>query len=326
MGSATAPCEIVRKVLPRVTLDDLFKRIDDYRRVLLQKKGQKAAAKHPGTVALADELRASPLTMNIEARMLKLYKSAEILNGFEVEARYGSPTGNVSKSDSYDLRLYAEHQAYGFPFHAATTSHGEEPERVRAWTDVCKVTAEVGSPLPLAGCSAYRVPPSLRPRYAALDYRDSGCGATPDPYYGLSFFHFADALKQRATFTLGDSWDAFSEQEDSVFTLDTLELMLLKAAALNEKKLISHLARRANLGPSDLLPIFANLLDEELANAPYKAGDQYIELQIFGPIAFTDIQSVNLSRAEIKHEALPKARHELDPASILQSPTWNLVA
>jgi hypothetical protein len=288
----------------------------------LANKGLPAATVREFARALKSHLQQSPLTQNVKAAVLPTYRGMRLLNGFEVAAMRGKAqgVGSIGTGELFKERLYAEHLGFGYPYPQDSTLPKEREDVPRdTWTE-----GEVGAfdehddtPTQAA------VPPELRPRYGALDYRNSGQGATPHAdFYGRSFFVLKTDVKKRATYTLGDSFNAFSEDaapHQKVFTYDNLDLLIVKAFYTPDgQKLISYLAERAGAAAIKELG-FTTL-------GGYTVADQYIETQIFGDIRLDqDVQELVLSKAELAAlgisdlKALPKI------VPILAHVSWRLI-
>lgn len=265
-------------------------------------------------------LQQSPLTQNVKAAVLPTYNGNRLLNGFEVAALRGASqdVGNIGTDELKNERLYAENIGLGYPF-------PEEAEVPEEREDVERGEWGVGQ---LEGLETDLnptdpvVPPSLRPKYGALDYRNSGQGATPhQEHYGLSYFLFKSDVKKRCTYTLGDTFDAFSEG-NKLFSYDNLDLLIIAAFySADGGKLIAHLARRA--GANELLEQYGN-------TSGYDAADQYIDTQIYGDVDLRkDVTELVLSRRELNAMGI-RSKKDLAPKSlahripILRKVRWRL--
>lgn len=318
-----------RRPLPRLTPTAWQERI---RRFAAQRAqtAQQTAQSLPLLRALADCLRASPLTLNLRAATLRQLQPPHLLNAFEIEQAQGRLASNISEPEWYDLRLYAEHYWFGFPYHRARSSRQHPVAAVRQWWDKSQLARHLGEPDQLAQHSAYAVEPALRPRYAALDYRDSLRGATPDDYYGHSFLRlrcrdFAPLM----TCTLGDTWElaAAPGPDDALYAFLSLELLVLAAlqARPPEPKLIAHLLRRSGIAPSDLPPALRHPGHAEYAQADYARGDRYVEVQLHSALPLTAVEAVGIARSEGLSRDLARLRAELDPTDLLADAEWILL-
>ena len=334
----TTPVTFELRPRPEMTIARLLERLMAFDAELAAR-----AAKFADTPigAAAAMLAASPLTINFLSSDLK-NRIPEFLNGYQVEARYGKIPENIAikstKADdkNYDLRMNAEHVGFGYPFDRATNSQDTELDAVRCWTDDCRIGAKQGVLVePYAATvnllsllhKPHRrtVHPDLRPKYGALDFRDSGRGAAPDDFYGLSYFRMKDAVKQRATFTLGDSWNAVTEEGDTVVTLRGLALMLAQAIKMggdDYKALLSHLARRVRETEDTFKPAWYS--EAHSAN-PYKEGEPYIEAQILGELSFDDcLEGIYISKKESGATDLQDAKTKIDPDGKFAKYKWVL--
>lgn len=315
-----------RRALPAMDRELLRRRVAAFDSLMRAR-----APSDPVIRRLAESLRAAPLTVNFRAGALRGYHADGLLNAFQIERQHGRRCGNIVEPEWYDLRLYAEHYWFGFPYHCGRTSRGHRVEYVREWTDECRLSCDVTAPVSVTGYSAFDVDPRQRPRYAALDYRGSSVGATPDDYYGRSSMVLADRLKRESTtFTLGDTWEAVAVPcpDGALYTYGSLEQLVADALSLEieEKKLISHLVRRAEMEAGELPPAVRRCYDPQLARAGYARGDLYVEAQLFEDVRFTDVESVRLSRSELGHDDLGRARAELDPHERLREAAWEITA
>lgn len=243
--------------------------------VLLKNKAQE----------LLPQLKASPLTINVRVSDMVKWDTPQVLNGFEVAARRGSSqgVGNVGDADKLKKRYHYEHVAFGFPTPYDSDLEGNELA-ANTWGD-----GELGESA-MSGQEEASVAPVLRPRYGALDFRSSGKGATPDPkWYGQSFLELEDDVKQKSTYTLGDTWDVMEEEYDfpKIFTFNNLDLLLMAALLNSDKSIAQDLQKLTD--------------DSEEALSEYAEGQPYIEAQIHQPISFaSNVKQITVSRSELQ--------------------------
>jgi hypothetical protein len=318
-----------RRPLPRLSLAAYQERILRFA-AQRERAAERAVAQLPILRPLADCLRASPLTINLRAAGLRHFQPPQLLNAFEIEQAQGRLASNISEPEWYDLRLWAEHYWFGFPYHRAQTSRKHAATAVREWWAGSQLARHLDEPDRLPQHSAYAVEPQLRPRYAALDYRDSQRGATPDDYYGYSFLRLrAVDLAPLMTCTLGDTWElaAAPHPDDELYTFSSLELLLLAAlqARPPEPKLIAHLLRRCGLAPDELPPALRHPLHAHYAAADYARGDRYVEVQLHSALPLAAVEAVCIARSEQSSRDLARLRAELDPAGLLAAAEWILL-
>lgn len=244
---------------------------------------------------LTNLLKLAPLTINVRVSDLAKYTSPEVLNGFEVMAKRGGDhtgVGNIS-DDKLKKRYYYEHQTFGFPYPYADTKDIFKGDSGAAETPQDSWGAGHMGPSALDGKKPKytNADPSLRPRYGALDFRNSGKGATPDPkWYGTSYIELKNAVKSNCTFSLGDTWDIdLDHKKDAIPVLVTagnLDLIIIKM--MNEDSENPALTDLDNRDKSS----------GKVSN--YEEGPAYIEAQIHQPILFSkDVNHIYLSLGEL---------------------------
>jgi Protein of unknown function (DUF3626) len=239
--------------------------------------------------ALTLTLQQSPLTINFKLTDFRNYQKSKILSGFQLPGQ----VGNVNTPEKQAERIAVENKLFGYSW-PQTRMNPEK--KYQGWNQDSVMCTASSKTVESSFFQKIVDSIELRPKYCALDYRDSGKGATPNgASYGFSFFHLKDELKRtRCTFTYGDSWDVVNEDVNefpNLFSYDALDLLLMRAAALGpDKKLLQHLCRRSN----------KRYETEQAIVQGYEDSDTYIEAQLHGKVSLkTDVLQVNISRAEV---------------------------
>lgn len=119
---------------------------------------------------LVSEIDKAKLTMNFSLDKLFKYTCPQILNAMQAMKIFQIKTNNTSDETLIKQRLAQEETLFGIAQNESNTR--------------------------------------IRPLYAALNVGGSKYGASARNDYGMSYFILSDALKQKCTITLGDSFNA----------------------------------------------------------------------------------------------------------------------
>jgi hypothetical protein len=186
---------------------------------------------------LGEKILAAPLTCNFALDTLFKYSAPQMVNAFELKAKLGTSVQNI-EGDLEKERREKEEQLFKF----------EDS-----------------------------IHPRLRPRYAALNFHGHAYGAAARNDYGLSHMVLNPAVKERATFTCGDTFDtdrAYSLNRDGVEAM--LRVMASQSYMFGENK---------------------KLLEDGI----YKPGDVYFDTQIHQDLDIRkDVDEINISTVEMK--------------------------
>jgi hypothetical protein len=197
---------------------------------------------------LYDKIMGASITINFPIDKLFNYRTPQVLNAFEVAERTGQQSNNI-QGGLEDERRQAEEKHFGIP------------------------------------ARGVNVNPRIRPRYAALNFKNHPSGATARSDYGLSFMMLSDALRQHCTLTIGDSFDAPDTDYGTAFPYTRDGVRALVMAIHN-------------------LPF--GVKDETLTgDGPYSPSDSYIEVQIHQDIDIrSDVLGIMVSKVEMRLFAL----------------------
>jgi hypothetical protein len=206
---------------------------------------------------LATKIKQAKITMNIPLDKLFNLRSPRILNGFEVKEKLNVDSPNIV-GELAQQRVEAEHQMFGLPEEA------------------------------IAG--------RIRPRYAALNFKNHPTGAAARNDYGLSYFVLSDALKAKCTVTIGDTFDRPSADAwgkavsyGSVFTLSE--------AGINA--MVKTIFALKQAGNSEM--------DSLINGADYKPNDNYFDVQIHDDVDVrTSGEQIWISRLEMAMFNVPE--------------------
>ncbi|MFL5384110.1 MAG: DUF3626 domain-containing protein [Longimicrobiaceae bacterium] len=190
--------------------------------------------------ALADRIWAGHITINFSLDKLFSYRAPRILNAFEVQALTGSATNNISGRLEEERRKAEKH-------------HFGIDDRIA-------------------------VKPRIRPRYAALNYKDHPTGAAARNDYGLSYMVLSNAIRPACTITIGDTFDVIGTELDGAFPFTQEGVLRLAQAAVASDS-------AGELGSS----------------AGYTAGDIYLDVQIHDDVDIRrNVERIYVSTLEMQ--------------------------
>ncbi|MCG8699931.1 MAG: DUF3626 domain-containing protein [Bacteroidales bacterium] len=147
--------------------------------------GERLHTHKPRATGLIAKMKTAKVTFNFDYGKTSNWKKPQMLNSFEVLKNYNVMAGNLK--DNVDTRDEIENQQFGIPrgMNENIAKIDDDKEKAKALNK--------------------KVPPNLRPKYAALNFAGYNQGAAPSKYYGMSHMIFANTIKARCTITGGDS-------------------------------------------------------------------------------------------------------------------------
>lgn len=134
---------------------------------------------------LIQKMNAARVTFNFNYSTTNKWTMPRMLNSFEVLKHHDVMSGNldgyVKNRDEVESKQFGIRRGIDHDLEQITS----DKEKAKKLND--------------------KVPPDLRPKYAALNFAGYSQGAAPSKYYGYSHMQFKNAIKERCTITGGDS-------------------------------------------------------------------------------------------------------------------------
>lgn len=205
-----------------------------------------------------------------------------MLNSFEVLKHNDKMSGNLK--DNVDTRDEIEHEQFGIPsgMNAHIAKIADDKEKAKALNQ--------------------KVPPELRPKYAALNFAGYHQGAAPSKYYGSSHMQFKNKIKARCTITGGDSLGAAGGMAGLAFPLteDGIKGLVEYCSRIEKKDSV----KWNSLDTQGQKQIYRK---DETEN-PNNPDWNFIEVQIHGDVVYElDIAKIVIARSELNGVSVKQA-------------------
>jgi hypothetical protein len=187
------------------------------------------------------------ITINFALDKLFKYGVPRILNAFEVK-ELGHQTNNIHGKLEQE-RLAAEEHHFGMASGLPDSEVVDQPV----------------------------VEPRLRPRYAAINYKNHPYGAAARNDYGLSHMVLSKGIRPFCTITIGDSFDVMGTDVDGAFPYTESGVLKLAETVVGEMS-----------------------AEEFESMAAYKAGDGYLDVQIHADVDLREhVDAIYVSTVEM---------------------------
>lgn len=228
---------------------------------------------------LINKMNNARVTFNFNYATTNKWTMPRMLNSFEVLKHHGVMSGNLK--GYVEKRDEIENEQFGIRRGINSS--------IREITDDKEKATRLNS----------KVPPNLRPKYAALNFAGYSQGAAPSKYYGHSHMQFKDKIKERCTITGGDSLGDAGGLAGLAFPLTENGIAGLVEYCSRKKEQGLNWMSLDTQGQSEIVT------SGEDANNP---DWNFIEVQIHGDVSYkNDVDKIVIASAELDKDSKEQA-------------------
>lgn len=220
---------------------------------------------------LIERMKTAVVTFNFNYGATNKWTMPRMLNSFEVLKHHDVMSGNldgyVKNRDEVESKQFGIRRGMDHDLEQITN----DKEKAKKLND--------------------KVPPDLRPKYAALNFAGYSQGAAPSKYYGYSHMQFKNAIKERCTITGGDSLGEAEGMAGLAFPLTEDGVKgLVEYCSRKEDSMVKWRSLDTQ-GPDKIVT------EGENANNP---DWNFIEVQIHGDVVYKkDVDKIVIASSEL---------------------------